>query len=202
MAAFSALAPRVGLRPLASAHLWLLASAVAAAAASFYATQGSEGLTWPMLLFLALVTVSRYGLYAFDLANLQLQQIYVDETLRGSVGAVESSLCSLGTASVFVGTLWSSTQPEPILAFDGLVYASAAFVGSAALVYSLWLLLYHEHEHAHPLFDDAAAGSHRHTTQQLRSLEESPTRTHSHLHLHVPCGLGHDQEHAHGHDHN
>ena len=133
--------------------------------------------------------------------------MHVDEAYRGSVGAVESSLCSLGTASLFVATL--STTTADTRSFDGVVYASAAFVGSAALVYSLWVLMFHEHEHAHPLFDPGAGGGgipgavHRHTTQQLRALEESGnTRTHIHLHFHPPCGpAAHHLKHSHMHTH-
>ena len=65
-----------------------------------------------MAIFLGLVCLSRFGLYGFDLAVLQLQQVHVDELVRNSVGAVESSLCSLGTASIFVGTLVTSTPPR------------------------------------------------------------------------------------------
>lgn len=43
MAAFRILSPKLGLRPLASLHLWILAVAVAVAAASFYATHGAPG---------------------------------------------------------------------------------------------------------------------------------------------------------------
>ena len=109
MGAFRLLSDRLGLRRLATLHLWLLALAVFAASLSFYATQSTDGLSSPMLAFLGLVVISRFGLYGFDLAVLQLQQIHVDETHRNSVGAVESSLCSLGTATLFVATLVTST---------------------------------------------------------------------------------------------
>ncbi len=237
MAAFRIFSARVGLRPLASVHLWILAVSVAAAAASFYATHGQPGVTHPMAVFLGLVCVSRFGLYGFDLANIQLQQLHVDEAMRNSVGAVESSLCSLGTALVFVGTLATSShpvggtgasgvdaddaaaQPHP---FDVLVYLSALFVGSSAVVYSLWCCMFHEHEHAHPLFESAAP-SHKHTAQQQRTLEESDNRTHTHLHFAPPSLRGflrwgyrklfgsssiassaaseHEHEHEHGHGH-
>ena len=219
---FRELTPRFGLRPLATAFLWVLAIAVATAAASFYSTHGEHGLSTPMILFLALVVVSRFGLYGFDLANIQLQQLHVDEIVRGAlspipspsspspspsppqpslavarqprslplpgaVGSVESSLCSLGTASLFVGTLLVSSQPSGTHSFDDLVYLSACFVGSAALVYTVWVIAYHEHEHEHPLFEAHVSGhAHKHTTQQRRSLEASPSRTHIHLHFHPP----------------
>ena len=201
MATFRAFSSRFDLRPLASAHLWVLAIAVATAAASFYATEGAYGLTTPMAAFLTLVVISRFGLYGFDLAVLQLQQVHVDEQLRGSVGAVESSLCSLGTASLFVGTLMTSSMPPEGHPFDILVYLSSAFVGSAALVYTAWLCLYHEHEHEHPLFESSSTHTHKHTTQQIRALEESPARTHIHLHLHLPWSGPHAHDHDHGSDH-
>ena len=142
MEVFNALTARVGLRLLASAHLWLLAAAVVAAASSFYATHATPGLSLPMIAFLSLVVLSRFGLYGFDLANLQLQQIHVKEAHRGAVGAVEESLCSLGTASVFIGALVTSTRTPEAHAFDTLVYLSACFVSAAALVYTTWVLLY------------------------------------------------------------
>lgn len=218
MAVFRVLSLRYGLRRIGFVHLWLLAVSVAFAASSFYSAQGTHGLSAPMLAFLGLVIVSRFGLYGFDLANLQLQQIHVDEKLRSSIGAVESSLCSLGTAAVFVGTLAATEQRGAAAAagFDALVYASAGFVGAGAIVYTTWYALYHEHAHEHPLFashghdhahdhahrhahthdmhahGEGGAGvphyAHKHTTQQLRALEESEDRTHTHLHFHPPWG--------------
>ena len=89
------------------------------------------------------------------------------------------------------------------LTFDVLVYASAAFVGAAALIYTGWVLLYHEHAHEHPLLETSG---HKHTTQQLRALEKNAhggARTHVHLYLHLPwrtVGMG-EHDHGHGHDH-
>jgi len=148
MEAFTRLTPRLGLRRLATAHLWLLALSVLTAASSFYATHAALGLSSPMVAFLSLVVVSRFGLYGFDLANLQLQQLHVDAAHRGAVGAVEESLCSLGTASVFVGALATSTQPAEAHAFDVLVYLSAGFVGAGAVVYTTWVLLYQDPTHS------------------------------------------------------
>ena len=72
------------MRKLATLHLWLLALAVLCAAAAFAATHATDGgLSTPMLCFLGLVVVSRFGLYGFDLAVLQLQQVHVDELHRG-----------------------------------------------------------------------------------------------------------------------
>ena len=188
MASFRVAATR-GMRGAACLHLWVLGVAVAAAAASFYATLGTNGLSSPMLGFLMLICVSRFGLYGFDLANLQLQQTLVDEALRGSVGAVESSICSLGTGSVFIGTLLTTVAPDPTAAFDTLVYASAGFVGSATLLFTCWYMLHHEHAHEHPLLDHSpGVHSHSHTTQQMRALEESEQRVHTHLHYHPPWG--------------
>jgi len=142
---------------------------------------------------------------------LQLQQVHVDEAYRGSVGAVESSLCSLGTSSLLVATLFTSTADAS--SFDGLVYTSASFVCSAAIVYTFWVLSFHEHEHAHPLFEPGGdegtipGAVHKHTTQQLRALDESGTaRTHVHLHYHPPWGpaahhLREERSHGHSHSH-
>ena len=189
---FTWLSARAGLRRVATGHLWLQSAAVSGATACFYATHGEVGLSAPMLVFLALIVVSRFGLYGFDLANETLQQLHVDEAYRGSVGAVEKSICSLGTMSAYVGAFvvstTATTDVASSLTFDVLVYASAGFVGGAALTYTLWVLLYHEHVHEHPILEKI---SHKHTTQQLRALEVNADgvgmRTHSHLHMHFSC---------------
>ena len=144
------------------------------------------------------------GLYGFDLANLQLQQLHVDEAFRNSVGAVESSLCSLGTMAAYLAALVVSAAPKHTgVTFDALVYGSMCFVGLAAIVYTLWVLFFHEHEHNHPLFEDQAKAPHvhRHTSQQRRTLELSQTRTHVHLHFHMPWEHSHDDGRTHTHDH-
>jgi len=206
MACFRLLSSRLGLRRVASVHLWLLAIAVLIAASCFAATHSLTGLSAPMAAFLALLVVSRFGLYGFDLAVLQLQQIHVDEKYRSTIGAVESSLCSLGTASLFVATMLCSTAD--VSSFDPLVYASAGFVSSAAVVYVVWLLFFHEHEHAHPLFGEEQStaphthvhgAKHKHTSQQQKTLEDSAGRTHVHLHFHPP--FSHALQHLRGHDH-
>ena len=210
---FTWLSSRVGLRRVATGHLWLQSAAVSGATACFYATHGEVGLSAPMLVFLTLIVVSRFGLYGFDLANETLQQLHVDEACRGSVGAVEKSICSLGTMSAYMGAFvvstTATTDVASSLTFDVLVYASAGFVGAAALTYTLWVLLYHEHVHKHPMLEKI---SHRHTTQQFRALEVDADgmgmRTHSHLHMHCSClktstthrhdarSHGYDGEHA------
>jgi NADH:ubiquinone oxidoreductase subunit 6 (subunit J) len=51
---------------------------------------------------------------------------------------VESSLCSLGTASVFVAALFTTTAARPKNAFDVVVYGSAGAVLLATVIYSTW----------------------------------------------------------------
>ena len=43
------------------------------------------------------LTLTLTRLYGFDTGLLQLEQLHVDEAHRGALGAVESTLCSLGT---------------------------------------------------------------------------------------------------------
>lgn len=219
MRAFKVFSGPLGLRRVATAHLWLLAVVVALAAFSFNATHAADGLSMPMITFLSMVVVSRFGcavstpqhprplplpmiatrcharrLYGFDLAVLQLQQVMVDEAHRGAVGAIESSLCSLGTGSLLLATLLTSTGSAQ--SFDGLVYVSAGCVGSAAVTYTCWVALFREHAHSHPLFDESSV--HKHTTQQLRALDESgAARTHSHTFFLAPWKRhAHEVEHA------
>lgn len=87
-------------------------------------------------------------LYGFDTALLQLQQLNVDESLRGTVGAIESSLCALGTLATFAGSLASADAG--MHTFGLLVYISAGFVCASAVMYTAWCVLWHEHAHVHP----------------------------------------------------
>lgn len=205
---FHVAGPRLGLRRVCALYLAILAAAVLVAAAVFAAipTHGHGGheslgaLGWP---FLGAIVVSRFGLYGFDTGLLQLEQLHVDEAHRGALGAVESSLCSLGTMSIFLATLFAARHPAE---FGLIVFGSALFVAAGAGTYFAWYLLWHEHEHQHGAAASAVTASHAHTTQQRRELDESgQVQKHTHLHFHPPemClpKLRHEGGHAHGHGH-
>ena len=127
----------------------------------------------------------------------------MDEAHRGALGAVESSLCALGTMSIFLATLFAARHPAE---FGLIVHGSALFVAAGAATYFAWYLLWHEHEHQHGAPASAVTASHAHTTQQRRELDESgQVQKHTHLHFHPPemClpKLRHEGSHAHGHGH-
>ena len=173
------LSTRRVLRPplvLAAAVLGAVAYAVgvggAPAPGSHHAARSA-----PTLAFLGLIVVSRFGLYGFDVGLLQLEQENVDVVDRAKVGAVESSLCSLGTMAIFFGSLGVS---QGVVSFGAVVYASAAFVATGALAFTAWCLLWHEHTHTHGPGHDV----HLHT-QQRKALDGGAT-THTHVHHAAP----------------
>jgi len=198
---FKVAGPRLGLRRVCALNLAILAAAVAAAALAFGTIPASGGLSAATLLFLGCIVLSRFGLYGFDTGLLQLEQLHVDEAHRGALGAVESTLCSLGSMSIYIATLVAARDPG---AFGSIVHGSALFVAAGAATYLTWYLLWHEHEHMHG--EGRGSALHAHTTQQKRELAESGTlRTHTHLHFHpsdkcVPNGnAAHGHGHGHGH---
>jgi len=157
------------------------------------------GASAAMLVFLAAVVVSRFGLYGFDVALLTLEQMNVDERHRGLVGAVESSLCALGTMCVFLATLWTASTDAT--SFGVLVYLSAGFVCLGAMSYGCWCLCWREHAHAHdapdagpPPAESAVRYSehgvrfeeHAHTLQQERELAANEPHHHTHLYYDPP----------------
>jgi len=196
MSAFRYGASRLGVRRVCLVQLWILGVAVALASAIYLAEpMEGRGLTLPMGIFLGMIVISRFGLYGFDVGLLQLEQMHVDEKHRGEVGAVESSLCTLGTGAIYIATLATPSGPD---AFSWIVVASALFVASGALCYTAWYCFYHEHTHTHgptaTSGDEARAhhahglhgehSTHSHTTQQKRLLEEG-NGEHTHLRKHA-----------------
>lgn len=166
--AFQRASRRHSVRRVALLQLCLFAGCVAAATACFRVDEAGPAssdhggtsieethpasdrgiVSVAMLGFLGLIAVSRAGLYGFDTALLQLQQLNVDESLRGTVGGIESSLCAVGTLVTFAGSLASAEQG--LQTFGVLVYVSACFVCASAVTYGVWCVLWHEHVHTHP----------------------------------------------------
>ena len=181
--------PRLGLRRICALNLTILAAAVAAAALAFGAIPTSGGLGEATVLFLGCIVVSRFGLYGFDVGLLQLEQENVDVVDRAKVGAVESSLCSLGTMAIFFGSLGVS---QGVVSFGAVVYVSAAFVAAGALAFTAWCLLWHEHTHTHGPGHDV----HPHTTQQRKALDGG-AKMHTHVHFHAPWRHAPHSSHQH-----
>jgi len=152
-------------------------SAAVAAADAGGESMGSASMS-TLSVFMLAVVVSRVGLYGFDVGVLELQQRQVDEKDRNAVGAVENSMTSAGTLLIMALSM-DTTTPE---SFVHIVWASAVSVCFAAVLFGMYLRLWHEHEHSHPL---GTEDSHAHTTQQRRMLVESTGSKHVHMHFAV-----------------
>jgi len=183
------------LRFASSIHIWFEVVAVFVAAFSF-----SNNNVW---LFMFAVVLSRVGLYGFDVGFMELQQRQVEEKARNAIGAVDNSLTSIATFALFAATLHVDSYES----FSHVTWASAFSVLLASVIFSIYLCLWHEHEHAHP---EGSEDVHAHTTQQLRALEVS--RVHKHVHYTgfaalAPCSptadmVDHGHSHSHDHSHN
>lgn len=166
-------------------------------------TDDDLGLSTAIVLFMVAVVLSRVGLYGFDLGVLGMQQDLVDERDRNAVGAVVSALCSFFTLSMYALTIGVSDVED----FHTVTWLSALAVVISAVTYMSWINLWHSHEHHHP----PGEPGHKHTSQQLRTLEGSEDNSHSHLHYVGWFGGGgdgagagghsHDHNHDHGHRH-
>jgi len=185
---------RYPIRRIALVQLLLFASCVVFATVCFrmdelHPSDDGGGASGVMLGFLVLIALSRLGLYGFDTALLQLQQLNVDEALRGTIGAMESSLCALGTLCTFASSLVSAEVG--LQTFGVLVYLSTGFVCASALMYTLWCVLWHEHSHSHPDFD------HDFGTDLAAGIGDSALETsHWHYHAHRPGLVGDRHPHT------
>lgn len=93
---------------------------------------------WCIYLFLAMIIVSRIGLWGFDLAESEIMQIGVKESSRGKINAIESSLSKIAEIGMYLlGIFVADPNYFVILAF-----ASVGCVLIACLLYSLWSLFY------------------------------------------------------------
>jgi iron-regulated transporter 1 len=90
----------------------------------------------PIILLPIFVAVSRFGLWGFDLVEVQLMQTYVPEGERGIVSSVEYSLANLLSVGAYAMGI---VVPDP-KQFVILVIVSFLFVTAAATIYSWWHL--------------------------------------------------------------
>ena len=151
-------------------------------------TKSGEPLSWPILIFLGAIVVSRAGLYSFDVGVLEIEQYLVDERYRNAVGSVEGALCSLCEMGMYV---LSIALPNPSQ-FGWQVGVSATAVSFGGVCFSAFLCLYHMHQHTHHHHeeDDDNGHSHghhhhhehKHTLQQERDLKEFGYHIHLHRH--------------------
>lgn len=101
----------------------------------------SEKLYFTVFLFLGCLVLSRLGLYAFDLAEIQIMQQLVDQKDSGIINATEGSLTKVADLVVFMSALFFSTPQN----FIFLAAGSLACVGLAALLYTFWYLRNKKH---------------------------------------------------------
>ncbi len=70
----------------------------------------------------------------------------VEERNRNAVGAVDGALTSLFTFALYAACL----HVNSVAAFGRVTWASAGAVSFAAVLFALYLSLWHEHSHTHP----------------------------------------------------
>ncbi len=90
-------------------------------------------------VFMASIVLSRFGLYGFDLAEIQIMQDMVPERERGVVNSTEKSLTKVAEVlSSVVGIFLS--RPSKFFYF---IMLSLGAVFLAAMLYSIWAVKYH-----------------------------------------------------------
>ncbi|KAJ1454649.1 hypothetical protein M885DRAFT_521596 [Pelagophyceae sp. CCMP2097] len=179
-----------------------VAACVAAAALACFPADSAAALR----VFLAAVVATRFGLYAYDVGYLELQQLLVDESCRNACQGCEAALCGGAELAVAAVTLMACADPAD---FAKLAFASAACVVAALLLLALWAALFHAHGHSHAADAHADAHAHAHTAQQARVLRDGAGR-HVHVHYSGPSlvwphhdnhGAEGSHSHAHAHAH-
>jgi len=88
------------------------------------------------VFFLVFLVISRFGLYGFEVGEIQLLQKGIAEEVRGRVNSVESSLCNLAMLIVY-GSSAVIYKPNW---FPGLVWGSIFFIWTACVVYTRWYI--------------------------------------------------------------
>lgn len=102
---------------------------------------------WGVYIFMASIVFSRFGLYGFDLAEIQIMQEMVEERERGTVNSTEKSLTKLSELMSYVVAIFLS---RPSLFFYFILlsvsisfanvsdFAQVGTVMIAAMFYSVW----------------------------------------------------------------
>jgi len=97
----------------------------------------NEGYT-AGIFFLIFILLSRIGLYGFELGEIQILQIGVDERIRGEISSIEQSLTSLASLAIFVA---GSIAEDPKY-FAWLIWGSIFCVGTGAIIFLIWNYIY------------------------------------------------------------
>lgn len=152
-----------------------------------------------ILVFMGAIVVSRAGLYGYDVAYLELQQLLVDERARTSCSGVEAALCGGAELTVAIAVLAACPDPDQ---FDVLARGSAVCVIVSLIVFGLWAKVFHVHAHHHHA-ETTSTHKHTHTLQQTRGLTEG-AGAHVHVHYAGPrLRVEYDDhdDHSHSHSH-
>ncbi|GJQ11861.1 hypothetical protein GpartN1_g3652.t1 [Galdieria partita] len=130
---------------------------------------------WSLSFSLAMIVVSRVGLYIYELGESLYLQRYTEATQRGRMGAVEGVL----THTAYMGLLTAGLVLNTTQQFLYLWIASAMFAALASLLYIIWCTLFVEDYHYH---GDSLQLKHSHTLEQQQQLDEWGCGWHTHLH--------------------
>ena len=104
----------------------------------------------------------------------------IPENVRGQVNSVESSLTNLASLLVFVGSLVFSSPKQ----FFILVWSSAFFILSGAVVYAIWICRWEVHRDLHSHADeDANSHQYLHTAQHDMDLKGNEAHEHTHTYF-------------------
>ena len=119
---------KLSLRRTGLFALWAQSSMLIFALAPFFFT------TSPIILLPIAIALSRFGLWAFDLVEVELMQTYVPDAERGTVSGVEYSMTNLISVGAYA---MGVVIPDP-KDFVYLVIASLVFVAAAMIIYTWW----------------------------------------------------------------
>jgi len=133
--AFQIAVRRLELPQAARAFVTFQAMCSVAAATVFVAADGAHHRL--LYLFMLLVVLARFGLYAFEVGALQLQQSTVSENSRGAFGTVEKSMCSFASLVMYAASAAVTGQGGHL--FTAIVCTSALSICASALVYQQWV---------------------------------------------------------------
>jgi len=130
---FPVFVARRGVLATGSAALVFMAGMVTLAGVTyglFLEGAASGGATVPLGVFLACVMCSRFGLWLYEMANLQIHQTAISERQMGSVSMTEMSLCSLSELVMFAcaSALESSFALMVLVSSLSVVAACGIFV--------------------------------------------------------------------------
>jgi len=125
------------------------------------------------------VTLSRCGLYGFEIGEVQMLQQGIPVAQRGEVNSVEGSLTSMASLIVYVSGLVVSNPKY----FIGMVWGSVFFIVAGMVVYLVWRFRWSMEidEHTH---DEEDVEHNAHLGMHLEEHEEELKKCGKHAHIH------------------